>query len=117
MFLSGHVHQFEYVNFADYTHFAPQLIVGIAGDNLDATANPDGTTPTYAYQYQQFTVHSTTSTTNVPTATVQSAYSQAEFGYAMLTATSTGYIAHVYSLNATKAGRCVIELVPHDIAC
>ena len=27
-FLSGHIHQFEYVNFVNNTNFAPQLVVG-----------------------------------------------------------------------------------------
>ena len=136
MFLSGHIHQFEYVNFNDYVHYAPQLIVGVSGDNLDPTANPDGVTPTYAYQSQNFTVHDSTSTTT--TATVNHAYSQAEFGFALLEARSNGfgddsgdhddshgdhngdhpgYIAHVFNIDGTKAGRCVITLNPRNIAC
>jgi hypothetical protein len=56
MFLSGHIHQFEYVNFNDYFHYAPQLIVGTGGDNIDPTANPNGDsvyltkTPNQIYQ-------------------------------------------------------------------
>jgi hypothetical protein len=115
MFLSGHIHQFEYVNFGDYTHFAPQLIVGVGGDNLDPTANPNGTSPTYAYQSQSFTVHN--STTTPGSTTVSHAYSQAEFGFAVLDQTPTGYTANVYNIGATKAGRCVITLSPRDIAC
>lgn len=115
MFLSGHIHQFEYVNFGDYTHFAPQLIVGVGGDNLDPTANPNGTSPTYAYQSEAFTVHSSTAATS--TATVNHAYSQAEFGFAVLDQTATGYTASVYNIGATKAGRCVITLSPRNIAC
>ncbi len=72
LFLSGHIHQFEYVNFNDYAHYAPQMIVGVSGDNLDATANPNGTSPTYAYQSQPFTVHNDPTTTG--SATVHAAY-------------------------------------------
>jgi hypothetical protein len=115
MFLSGHIHQFEYVNFNDYTHYAPQLIVGVGGDNLDPTANPNGNSPIYAYQSQPFTVHNDPSTTT--STTVHAAYSQAEFGFALLQATPTGYIASVYNIGANKAGRCTITLNPRSIAC
>ncbi len=118
MFLSGHIHQFEYVNFNDYTHYAPQLIVGVGGDNLDPTANPNGTAPTYAYQSQQFTVHN--STTGTTTATVHAAYSQAEFGFAVLDTTATGYVANVFNIGANKAGRCTITIgagQQRNIAC
>jgi len=117
LFLSGHIHQFEYVNFQDYTHYAPQLIVGTGGDNLDPTANPDGKTLTYAYQNQAFTLHHNSTTTTTTSTTAQAAYSQAEFGFAVLDATPTGYIANVYSIYATKAGRCMITLHPRDISC
>src|SRR5262249_26293966 len=115
MFLSGHIHQFEYVNFLDNAHFAPQLIVGVGGDNLDPTANPDGTTPTYGYQTTAFTVHNSTGSPS--TMSVMRAYAQAEFGFAVLDATTTGYVANVYNISASKAGRCTIALKPRSIAC
>ncbi len=117
LFLAGHIHQFEYVNFQSNAHFAPQLIVGTGGDNLDPTANPDGHTPTYAYQNQDFTVHASSTTATTTTTTAQAAYSQAEFGFAVLDATTNGYIANVYNIFSTKAGRCNITLHPRNIAC
>jgi hypothetical protein len=129
MFLSGHIHQFEYVNFNDYVHYAPQLIVGTSGDNIDPTANPAGDSAyltqspalLYAYQSQSFDVHNTASATFAPvTTTVHAAYSQAEFGFALLQTTATGYIANVYNIYAVKAGRCTITLSnpgPRNIAC
>ncbi len=117
MFLSGHIHQFQYVNFNDYTHYAPQLIVGVGGDNLDPTANPNGVSPIYAYQSQNFTVHDTSSVGTTTTAAVGHAYSQAEFGFAVLQATPTGYIANVYNIGASRAGRCTITLNKRNIAC
>jgi hypothetical protein len=118
MFVSGHIHQFEYVNFNDYTHFAPQLVVGVGGTNLDPTANPNGTSLTYAYKSQPFTIHESSTTATTTTAGVQAAYSQAEFGFAVLDVTPTGYIANVYNINATKAGRCVITITPsRNISC
>jgi hypothetical protein len=117
LFLSGHIHQFEYVNFSDYTHYAPQLIVGTGGDNLDPTVNPNGTTLTYAYQNQAFTVHNSSNTASTTSTNALAAYSQAEFGFAVLDATATGYIANVYNIYSTKAGRCVITLHPRDIVC
>ena len=115
MFLSGHIHQFEYVNFADHNFYAPQMIVGVGGDKLDATANPDATTPTYGYANQGFAVRNTSTTST--TAQVVRAYSQAEFGFAVLQATSSGYLASVYNIGASRAGRCTITLAPRNIAC
>jgi hypothetical protein len=137
-FLSGHVHEFEYVNFQDNSSLAPQLIVGTGGDNLDYTANPaslpvpnPNNNPvanplnpaslltyqfaTSASQGKQFDVHTTTSGTT--TATVTNAYSQAEFGFAVLDATATGYTASVYNIGSNRAGRCVITLSPRSIQC
>ena len=115
MFLSGHIHQFEYVNFDDYVRYAPQMIVGVGGDKLDPTANPDTTKPTYGYQNQGFAVrNSATTSTN---AQVNHTYAQAEFGFAVLQATSTGYLASVYNIGASRAGRCTITLAPRNIAC
>jgi hypothetical protein len=117
LLLSGHIHQFEYVSFADNTAFAPQLTVGTGGDNLDATANPDGVTPTYGYQDVAFTIHNNANTSTTTTATVSRAFSQAAFGYAVLDATPTGYIATIHSLGSTGVDRCVITLNPRRITC
>ncbi len=115
MFLSGHIHQFEYVNFDDYVRYAPQMIVGVGGDKLDATSNPDATSPTYGYQNQGFVIRN--SSTGSTTAQVNHAYSQAEFGFAVLQATSNGYLASVYNIGASRAGRCTVTLAPRNIAC
>jgi hypothetical protein len=106
LFLSGHIHQFEYVNFADAARYAPQMIVGVGGTLLDPPTAPPALTD--AYQDQGFTVHTGAATT--ATATVGHAYSQAEFGFAVLDATPTGYVANVYSIGASRAGRCSITL-------
>ena len=115
LMLSGHIHAFQYVNFNDYTTYAPQLIVGVGGDNLDPTSNPDGTSPLYGYANGSFTVHNTASTTT--TTNVTKAFSQSEFGFAVLDVTPTGFVANVYNIGATKAGRCTITLSPRNIAC
>lgn len=115
MFLSGHIHQFEYVNFNDYVRYAPQMIVGVGGDKLDATSNPNATTSTYGYQNQGFTIRNSSTTST--TAQVNHAYSQAEFGFAVLQATSNGYLASVYNIGASRAGRCTVTLAPRNIAC
>ena len=115
MFLSGHIHQFEYVNFNDYVRYAPQMIVGVGGDKLDATSNPNATTSTYGYQNQGFTIRNSSTTST--TAQVNHAYSQAEFGFAVLQATSSGYLASVYNIGASRAGRCTVTLAPRNIAC
>jgi hypothetical protein len=35
----------------------------------------------------------------------------------VLDATATGYIANVYNIYSTKAGRCGIKLNPRDLTC
>jgi len=117
LFLAGHIHQFQYLNFNDATHFAPQLIVGTGGDNLDPPVAADGSL-TYKYPTQNpFTVHNSSTTTSTTTTSVQAAYSQTEFGFAVLDVTSTGFTANVYNIYSTKAGRCAITLYPRDISC
>jgi hypothetical protein len=127
MMLSGHIHQFEYVNFSDYTHYAPQIVVGTGGSSIDPSSNPQGFTApgglTYGYTSTQFTVHNTPVTATTTTATVKQAYSQAEFGFALLDANAAGgYTASVYNINAAKAGRCTVTLgnvtgSPRGITC
>lgn len=109
LFLSGHIHQFEYVNFSDYTRFAPQVVVGVGGTLLDTPTAPPALTD--AYQNQPFTIHDTPSTTTA--ANVSHAYSQAEFGFAVLDATPAGYVANVYNIGANRSGRCTIALGPN----
>ncbi len=117
LFLSGHIHQFEYVNFQDWTHYAPQLIVGVGGDNLDPTSNPNGTTVTYGFKSQNFVVHASGTTSTTTSTVATAAFAQAEFGFAVLDVTATGYVANVYNIGAAKAGRCTITLSPRSIAC
>ena len=129
-FLSGHIHEFEYVNFTNNANFAPQLIVGTGGDNLDYTANPTVSSlpsappPTAQLTYQYATgtpkpidLHASATTATVSQTTVTNEYSQAEFGFAVLDATATGYVANVYTLGNNRAGRCVITLSPRSIQC
>jgi hypothetical protein len=129
-FLSGHIHEFEYVNFTKNEHFAPQLIVGTGGDNLDYTANPAAPAVPSApppaalltYQYaagkeKPFDLHTSSTTATVTQTDVTNAYSQAEFGFAVLDATEKGYVANVYNLGNNRAGRCVITLSPRSIQC
>ena len=114
MFLSGHIHQFQYLNFSDSIRYAPQMIVGVSGDNLDARIDPAGS-PYYAYSNQMFTVHNTASTTT--TTQMANAFSQTLFGFAVLDATPTGYTAGIYTSTGTRAGWCTITLSPRNIAC
>lgn len=128
LFLSGHIHQFEYVNFSDFAHYAPQLIVGIGGTLLDPDLNT-GVVPTgitdpagFAQSNAPFTVNqfsgSTTSTTASRT------YAHDEFGFALLTTKRnvlgqvTGFDAAVYKISSALAGHCQIALRPtRSISC
>lgn len=113
-FLAGHIHAFQYVNFADNVTYAPQLVVGNSGDNLDPPLNPDRVTPTFGYSDKNFTVHNATAST---TTAVVRAFSQTKFGFAIMDATPAGFNVDVYNVSSTKAGRCTITLSPRNIAC
>jgi Calcineurin-like phosphoesterase len=107
LLLSGHIHQFEYLNFQNYTQYAPQMIVGVGGTLLD----PETVPPNVVYNTTNaaFTVNQTTGSTT--TTTVTSDYSRDEFGYALLTPTANGYNASVYNIGSSNVGRCAITLV------
>ena len=116
LLLSGHIHQFEYVDFADHSRFAPQLIVGVSGDRLDHTANPDGHDPVYASPADvRFGLHPAVGETAHTIAA--HAYSRAQFGFALMDRAPSGYIVRAYDVNGTLVGRCTLTLAPRDIAC
>ena len=105
LFLSGHIHQFEYVNFNNNTDFAPQLIVGVGGEPYYRADRQSGREHSLAYAFQQqaFTVHTTSNTSSTTSTTVGAAYSQAEFGFALLLASPGGYAASVYNIYSSRA--------------
>ena len=116
LLLSGHIHQFEYVDFADRTRFAPQLIVGVSGDRLDRTANPDRHDPVYASPADvSFDLHPAAGETARTVAT--HAYARAQFGFALLDRAPAGYVVSAYDVTGTIVGRCTLSLAPRDIAC
>lgn len=107
LFLTGHIHQFQYFNFQDADTYPPQMIVGTGGDRLDDEIVPGRTTFTYANR--DFTLHLSPTTTAI--ATVERAFAQAEFGFALLRPSPTGYNVDVYT-RAGLAGTCAITLGP-----
>ncbi len=122
LFLSGHIHQFEYISFKNFKQFAPQLIVGMGGTLLDPDvttgAIPNGTDDLapFRQQNQGFTVNNITATPEVTTA--RTTFAHDEFGFALLTAIdlpggeTVGYDADVYKISSERAGHCIIELTP-----
>jgi hypothetical protein len=131
LFVSGHVHQFQYFNFGSpgslNQNFAPQLIVGTGGSLLDADCNtgvvPSGiadpakfTQPNFPYVVQQYPGTSSTGTTS-------NTFSHDEFGFAVLNAVTdgngntTGYNADIYKISSARAGICKIVLNPRSITC
>ncbi len=128
LFLSGHIHQFEYISFKNDKQFAPQLIVGMGGTLLDKDINTGLPTPgttdlaPFRQENKGFTVNDFTATPDVTTAST--AFAHDEFGFALLTAIdrpggeTVGYDADVYKISSERAGHCVIELKPRrSIRC
>jgi hypothetical protein len=129
LFISGHIHQFQYFNFGARVprnqSLAPQLIVGVGGSLLDADCNtgtvPNGNTdlPAFSQVRYPFTINETGGTGSIPTNT----YSHDEFGFAILEAEGGGggvtqaFIAHVYKISSQLAGTCRILLNPRSISC
>lgn len=128
LFLSGHIHQFEYVNFTDFSHYAPQLIVGIGGTLLDPDINtglvPSGITDPAAFTQTDapFTVNQFSGAAT--TTNASKTYAHDEFGFALLTTRRdklgavTGFDAAVYKISSALAGHCRIALRPaRSIRC
>jgi hypothetical protein len=114
LFLSGHVHQLEYLNPMDFARFAPQLIVGVGGSQLDAPTTPGQ--PVTSYRNQPFTVHSKVDGTT--TLEIEQAYSRAEFGFAVLEPEPRGFRLQAYTLAEGRKGHCSISLgTRRGIAC
>ena len=129
LFLSGHIHQFQYVDFTDNSHYAPQLIVGQGGTLLDPDLNTglvpaNGTLDPAAYGQTDapFAVNGITG--SVVTALASRTYGHDEFGFALLTVQRdnhgavNGFDAAVYKASSTLAGHCAIALRPsRNITC
>jgi hypothetical protein len=127
LFLSGHIHQAQFVDFKDYIHYAPQLIVGMGGSLLDPDMNtglvPGGNSdvPNFNQRPAIFTVN-TFSGVNTSAIAAKTA-SHDEFGFALLEAITnaqgqiTGFNADIYKTGLTKAGFCKITLSPRALNC
>ena len=129
LFLSGHIHQFEYINFADTAHYAPQLIVGVGGTLLDPDLNTglvpaNGTLDPAAYAQTDAPFSVNQITGSVVTTLAAKTYGHDEFGFALLTVQRngsgavTGFDAAVYKASSTLAGHCEIVLRPsRNVTC
>jgi hypothetical protein len=129
LFLSGHVHQFQYLNFGPSAalnqQFAPQLIVGTGGSLLDADCNtgtvPSGITDQAAFKQTQFPYSVQSSST--ATSTLSNTFSHDEFGFALFNAFEDGngnvlgYNADIYKISSAHAGVCRITFNPRKIVC
>jgi hypothetical protein len=125
LFVSGHVHQFEY--FTPAGNFAPQLIVGTGGSLLDADCNtgnvPNGLTDPANFKQtsEPYLVQQYSSST--PSQTTSNTFSHDEFAFAVLDAitnnkgVTTGYNADIYKISSSRAGTCKITLNPRNIVC
>jgi hypothetical protein len=123
LFLSGHVHEAQYVNLQDSEKYPPQLIVGMSGTLLDADLNtgkvPAGNidVPVFAESTSPFKVAAFAGAPKNEIAKAAGAHD--EFGFALLEATSDGsaFNAQIYKLGTSKAGTCRIAVAPRGIGC
>ena len=106
LFVAGHIHSFQYLSFADSARFAPQLIVGTGGSLLDPQIVP-GLRMAFSGK-SDFTVHPAPGQT-VGTPVERGGVRQ-EFGFALLTPSTTGFDAEVFSPGASRNGHCHIRL-------
>lgn len=104
LLLSGHIHNYQAVQFTD-PKYAPQLVIGNSGTLLDSDGVP---TPEVGATYQ-----ASPSTT----ATTKNTSDLAEFGFAVLDTTPTGYNGTVYDLNGVVLANCVINLSGRQLTC
>lgn len=130
LFLSGHIHQFQYLNFPQgktvNATLAPQLVVGTGGSLLDADCItgvvPPGNTNMPAFGQFRFP-YQVQNDAGGTSGTLSTTYSHDEFGFALLDALTdpsgnvTGYNAKLYTISAALAGHCRIELNPRKISC
>ena len=127
LFLSGHVHQAQYVDLQDREMYAPQLVIGMSGTLLDldvVTAHqPPGNVdiPGFSENASPYrVVHFDGSTSE---AIAKSAATHDEFGFALLRATGradqpiTGFTADIHKFGTDKVGTCTIVLAPRSLAC
>jgi len=133
LFLSGHVHQFQYFNFSSVNgtnvEFPPQMIVGTGGSLLDADcgATAFGNVPSGELdvaKFKQTGAAFTVNTNNASGLAAQSSntFSHDEFGFALFDAITaggkvTGYTADIYKISSARAGVCKITFNPRKISC
>jgi hypothetical protein len=123
LFLSGHVHEAQYVNLQDSGKYPPQLIVGMSGTLLDADLNtgkvPAGNADVPAFTENSSPFQVATFAGAPKNETAKTAGAHDEFGFAVLEATSDGraFNAQIYKLGTSKAGTCRILVAPRSIDC
>jgi len=120
LLVAGHDHQLQVVNFNNSSAFAPQLVVGNSGTLLDNNSGSGATVQTFTPDTSGSNAGATYALTGVvgePTVQVTQTVDQAVYGFTILTATSTGYLANVYNLSSSKLARCSITLSPRSMAC
>jgi hypothetical protein len=127
LFLSGHVHQFQYLNIAaagtPSLGFAPQLIVGTGGSLLDPDCNT-GAVPNGVTNVANFSQNAAPYKVQLNPGTSQSSvtastFSHDEFGFAIFDklADGSGYLADIYKVSSAKAGVCRVKFNPRSITC
>jgi hypothetical protein len=134
LFVSGHVHQFQFFNFTSTSganvQFPPQLVVGTGGSLLDADCGstdfgnvPTGTLDVSKFKQTgaAFTVNASAGAAALP-AQASNTFSHDEFGFALFDAITsggvvTGYTADIYKISSARAGFCKINFNPRKISC
>ena len=93
LMLSGHIHTFEAINYAEHVHVPPQIVAGFGGDNLDPTPlNLKG-----AVFQGDSGVH------------VKDGLSIPGFGFLLMTKTAKGWTVDVYDAHGTVERQCLFH--------
>lgn len=105
LLLSGHIHNFQAVKVSNAA-YAPQLVVGNSGTQLDPDYVPGNTAG---------------GTYTMPgagtSAAVVSTSDLSEFGFAVMDLVPGGYTVNLYDLTGTPHGRCVVQLTSRNLVC
>ena len=106
--LSGHLHAWQHLDFADAARHVPQLVIGTGGDWLDPPLDP--TSPVFARRDMVFRLHAAADPAQATEILVRKAFSERRFGYAVLVAVGKGFRITFHDPGGRVLDRCTLTL-------